>query len=146
MGSGSCNYSVGGGGGSTSGSTDGGYKGGASNHHSIGDNLDELQSKFEYNNGYFGEKGNGNHMRRIYSDDPLAQAHGFYDTGGFGGIEEPLANGKGVKCTMKDGTVLTMRQISKSDGTPAVNINIKKSEDPSGIKTQKIHFMQKKEG
>ena len=146
MGSGGSGYGIGrGGGGGTSGSSDGGYKGGAGSHHAIGDNLDALKSKFDYHDGYFGEKGDGRRTRHEYSDDPVAQARDFYDTAGYGGVEKPMPNGEGVTCTMKDGTVISMREVSHSDGTPAVDINIRKSDDSGGVKQQKIHFMPKKE-
>lgn len=128
--------------GSTAGSHDAGFKGGTSSWHSIGDNLDALKEKFDYHDGYFGEKGQGRHVRHEFSDDPVAQAHDFYDTGAYGGLEEPLANGRGVTCTMRDGTVYTMRDVSKSDSTPAVDINVKRSTDSGGVKQQKIHFMR----
>ena len=43
---------------------------------------------------------------------------------------------------MNDGTVVTMREISSSDGTPVVEINIKGSSHTGGLKNQKIHFME----
>ena len=43
---------------------------------------------------------------------------------------------------MSDGTVITMRKVSTSDGTPAVDINIEHSRGSGGIKSQKIHFVK----
>lgn len=43
---------------------------------------------------------------------------------------------------MADGTVVTWREVSSSDGFPAVDINIKKSTDSGGLKVQKIHFVK----
>lgn len=43
---------------------------------------------------------------------------------------------------MADGTVITMRKISHSDGTPVVDINIRPSTQTGGVKSQKIHFVQ----
>lgn len=51
-----------------------------------------------------------------------------------------MINGKGHYTKMKDGSILSYREVSSSDGTPAVEINIKKSTDHGGIKYQKIHF------
>lgn len=45
---------------------------------------------------------------------------------------------------MSDGTIITYREVSSSDASPAVDINIKKSTNPSGVKSQKIHFIKKK--
>jgi hypothetical protein len=36
-------------------------------------------------------------------------------------------------------TVVTWREVSCSDGSPAADINNKKSTDSGGLKTQKIH-------
>ena len=41
---------------------------------------------------------------------------------------------------MADGTVVTFREASRSDGSPAIDINAKESVDTGGIKRQKIHF------
>ena len=141
MGSGSSGYSIGRGG--TSGSADGGHKGGANRHRSIGDNLGTLKSKFDYHSGYFGDRGDSHGVRHLFSDDPVAQARDFYDTVGFGGIETPMRNGKGFTCRMRDGTVVSFREVSGSkDGSPAVDINIRRSTGSSGVKRQKIHFMR----
>lgn len=43
---------------------------------------------------------------------------------------------------MKDGTILSYREVSSSDGSPAVEINIRQSDDHSDIKYQKIHFVK----
>lgn len=44
---------------------------------------------------------------------------------------------------MSDGTVITMREVSSSDGSPAVDINISRGSGSGSIKGQKIHFVQK---
>jgi hypothetical protein len=69
-------------------------------------------------------------------------AQDFYDKAAHGGIERPMANGKGHYTKMKDGSILSYREVSSSDGTPAVEINIKKSTNHGGIKYQKIHFVK----
>lgn len=53
-----------------------------------------------------------------------------------------MTNGKGVYCKMRDGTIISYREISSSDGSPAVEINIKQSTDHADIKYQKIHFVK----
>lgn len=45
---------------------------------------------------------------------------------------------------MADGTYVTWRLSSSSDGTSVVEINIDSSSHTGGIKTQKIHFMEDK--
>lgn len=120
-----------------------GYKGDTGHHHSITENLSSLTSSYDYHNGYFGEKGQGrDFVRNISSADPVKTAQDFYDKAAHGGIERPMTNGKGHYTKMKDGPILSFREVSSSDGTPAVEINIKKSTDHGGIKYQKIHFVK----
>jgi len=120
-----------------------GYKGDTGHHHSITENLGSLQSEYKYNNGYFGDPGQGrSFVRNIACDDPIAVAKAFYDKAAHGGIEKTMENGKGVYTKMKDGTILSHREVSSSDGTPAVEINIKSSTDHGDIKYQKIHFVK----
>ena len=127
-----------------------GYKGDTGHYHTIGENVGTLRDKFTFNEstGYFGvrgKSGQGN-VRNIASDDPAKTAKAFYDIAGRGGIEEPLANGKGFRVSMKDGSIITYREVSSSDGSPAVDIHItSSSDDTGGVRTQKIHFVRKKE-
>ena len=125
----------------TAGSHDAGFNDGTDHQHSIRENLKSLKEKFDYKNGYFGTKGLGKGNRRIESDNPLKTARNFYKLASKGGEEEPMSNGKGVYSTMSDGTVISERLISSSDGSPAIEINIKKSIDSNDIKYQKIHFV-----
>lgn len=129
----------------TSGSHDGGYNGGSGNYRGIGENLGSLGSKYKYKDGYFGNEGSGMGKRRIESDDPLATAHDFYDTATYGGVESLLPTGEGTKSQMRDGTVVSIREVSKSpDRSPAVDISIRNSSNSPGLKAQKIHFVKKK--
>lgn len=124
-----------------------GYKGGVETFHSIGDNLEDLKGSFSYKSGLFGTMGNSsnNRVRNIESDFPLKTARGFYTKAACGGIEETLGSGK-WKTSMEDGTVFTMREVSgSSDRSPAVDINIQYSSNSSGVKQQKIHFIQRKD-
>ena len=41
-----------------------------------------------------------------------------------------------------DGTIITWRITSRSDDTPVVEINIKRSSHTGGLKAQKIHFVE----
>lgn len=124
-----------------------GFKGGSSHFHSIGENVPALRSRFDLNEntGYFGSPGRSSDksIRNIGADDAVTVAMEFYDTAAYGGVEKNLPNGKGVYTEMRDGSVLTFRVASSSDGSPAVSINISSnSTDNGGIKTQKIHFVQ----
>jgi hypothetical protein len=118
-----------------------GFKGGSANHRSISDNLVILCRTFKFHNGYFGEKGHGRSFtRNIISDNPIETAKQFYNMAAYGGVEKRMKNGS-VKITkMRDGTILSFREITSSPGSPAVEINVEQSIDSGGIKKQKIHF------
>jgi len=64
----------------------------------------------------------------------------FYDTASKGGIETTYGKGKYTK--LSDGTIMSYREISSSDGTSVVEINIRQSSNSSGVKFQKIHFVK----
>ena len=119
------------------------YKGGSSYHRSIGQNLMIAAASYTYSNGYFGDSSpsTGNRTRNISSHDNVGTAKDFYDKISYGGIEISYDNGNRKISHMGDGTIVTMRQISSSDGTPVVEINISKSTHTGGIKKQKIHFV-----
>ena len=119
-----------------------GYKGDTGDHHSITENLPSLKSDYKYQDGYFGEPGHGRFfVREISSEDPLKTARELYDKAAHGGIEKEMSNGKGVYTKMKDGSILSFREVTSSEGSPAVEINIKQSNDHGDIKYQKIHFV-----
>lgn len=106
------------------------------------DNLDDLKSRYPYYDGYFGSKGQSSgKVRNIVSDNPIATAKEFYQIAAKGGIEQQMLNGKGYTTKMKDGSIISYREVSTSDGSPAVDINIKRSINSGGIKQQKIHFV-----
>lgn len=119
-----------------------GYKGDIGHHHSIRENLQSLTSSYDYHNGYLGEKGHGrDFVRNITVTDPIKTGKDFYDKAAYVGVERSMANGKGHYTKMKDGSILSYREVSSSDGSPAVEINIKKSINHGGIKNQKIRFV-----
>ncbi len=120
-----------------------GYKGNTGHHHSLIENLPALTASYEYHDGYFGDKGiSSGVVRNIESDDPVKTAKDFYDKAAHGGLEFEMNNGKGVFTKMQDGTILSFREVSSSDGSPAVDINIKKSTNHGSVKQQKIHFVK----
>ena len=119
-----------------------GYKGGAKYYRSVGQNILITSTKYEYKNGRFGvsSPSTGNKTRNISSADPLSTAKDFYDKIAFGGIEKIYNNGNLRITYMADGTIISTRTISRSDGTPVVEINISGSTHTGGLKAQKIHF------
>ena len=64
-------------------------------------------------------------------------------------IESDIYNKKtgeviGQKTKLADGSIISWRDVSSSDGTPAVEINIEQSTSNGGVKQQKIHFVKEK--
>ena len=55
-----------------------------------------------------------------------------------GGKEKTCDGGKQKITQMADGTIITWRVTSHSDGTPVVEINIKGSSHTGGLKKQKF--------
>ncbi len=120
------------------------YKGNAPYYRSVGQNILQTSSKYPYRNGRFGENSpsTGNETRNIASADPLDTATDFYDRIAYGGVENIYANGDRKITQMADGTIITWRRVSTSDGGPVVEINISGSSHTGGIKKQKIHFVE----
>lgn len=121
------------------------YKGGSFHHHSIKENLPNLKLKYPFSNGYFGNRGDSTkeRTRHIESDNPISTSTDFYNKLTHGAIEKRLPNEKGTVAKLEDGTIVSYRKISSSDGSPAVDINIKRSNETGGVKRQKIHFVKK---
>lgn len=122
------------------------YKGNTKSYNSISDNLQKTKDLYSFNNGYFGIIGKSGQkdIRQINCLDPIYESKKFYDTLTNGGIEETISNGKGLKTIMKDGSIITYRIITSTDRSPAVDINIKNSNNTGGINRQKIHFEMEK--
>lgn len=124
-----------------------GFKGDTGHHHSISENIPAVTKEYPLNNGYFGTKGSSsdNSIRHITSANPTDTAKDFYDRIAHGGMESKIydknGNIKGEKTKMADGSIISWRNVSSSDGSPAVDINIKESTNSGGIKVQKIHFV-----
>ena len=123
------------------------YKGDSKHFRSIGENVLITALSYPYANGRFGvnSQSTGNRTRNIFSIDPLATAKDFYDKIAYGGIEKTFNDGALKITHMADGSVITMRTTSHSDGTPVVEINITKSTYSGGVKNQKIHFIKEDE-
>lgn len=127
------------------------YKGDSPTFRSIGENVEKTKKHFPFANGLFGEKGRSRNanIRNIASDDPSTTAKEFYDSIAYGGIETVLidkktGNPKGMTTKMADGSIITWREVSTSDGSPAVDINIERSSDTNVVQQQKIHFVKGK--
>ena len=120
-----------------------GFKGNSSYYRSVGQNILSTLSKYQYRNGYFGTSSprGGPKTRNILASDNLGTANDFYNRIAYGGKEKVFSENMRIT-TMSDGTIITMRKRSNSDGTPVVDINISKSRGSGGIKKQKIHFLK----
>lgn len=111
------------------------------------ENIKSLTDIFPCVNGFFGAKGKGRSFtRNIISKTPEAEALKFFNLAGNGGNISPFGDGKGTLSRMRDGTIISYRKVSTSDGTSVVEINLKQSDGIIGeIKSQKIHFVEEKE-
>lgn len=125
-----------------------GFKGSTGHHHSLRENLETLTDSYPLRDGYFGIRGNSGDtsIRHIASSNPVTTSRDFYDKATYGGVEsslyDKLGNPIGAVTKLADGSVFSWREVSSSDGTPAVDINIRRSNDNCGVKTQKIHFVK----
>ncbi|MDY6349523.1 MAG: hypothetical protein SPL62_03365 [Selenomonas sp.] len=106
----------------------------------------ELKLKYGFQMGYFGQRGqSGNSkIRNIPSSDPDKTAKDFFFTL-TQGVEVTALLRKsdgaeiGLKARFVDGTTVSYRPRSSSDGTPAVQISFAFKLEID-IKAQKIHF------
>lgn len=113
------------------------------------ENLNALTSEFTLQpNGYFGEPGqskNNVRVRNITCSDVDVTSQMFYSLAceqavSIGDIRGNGGEHKGYLARMRDGTIISYRWSSSSDGSPAVDINIQST---GSVKRQKIHFVQK---
>lgn len=125
------------------------YKGGADHYHKITENIPLVAAIYKYENGLFGERGQGGSgvIRNIASEDPQKTAKDFFDRLAHGGIEKTLyykdGTEKGKRVSMADGSTLNWRRVSSSpDKSPAVDIDIERSTDRGELISQKIHFIK----
>lgn len=120
-----------------------GYIGGATHFRSISDNFVNITAVYALKNGYFGQKGQSKNtaVRNLVCENPVREAQKFFSTCAFGGALDRKIEADVKIAKMADGTIITFRKISKSDGSPAVSINIKYGDKNGKIKTQKIHFV-----
>jgi hypothetical protein len=96
--------------------------------------------------GYFGTRGKSkdNSVRNIISVDPLETAKSFFRVLGEGGRVFSMPNGRGEIRLFEGGSLVSIREVSSSDGSPSVEVNVKFKESHIA-KNQKIHFTKKAE-
>ncbi len=114
--------------------------------HTIADNLPDVEKRFPLSpSGMFGKKGHG--ARVIETKSPVGTAYELFNrlVEGYDKIE-PIqykdGKRKGCKAYMNDGSVITFRKRSTSDGSPAVDIKI---ETQGRVKSHKVHFVKKED-
>ncbi len=101
---------------------------------------------FDEESGYFGEhrKGARANVRTIYTDgDPIEEAWKMFRK--FAGkatiVKIP---GKSMwTVDLEDGTSLNLRINYPPGHAPAIQVNVRRSIDPAGVLSQKIHFARK---
>jgi len=99
-------------------------------------------SHFQFlSNGYFGERHGRKHIRNISLDDPLRAADKFAGLIASNPVGVRTIEGKGLVYMMRDGSYITYRYTSTSDGSPVVQLSIV---DVKGVKSQKIHFVKRR--
>ena len=105
---------------------------------------------YHYNprSGYFGTYVSGNKIktRLIYAEDPEKEARELFRQFVVGAKIDESVPGKKWSAVLEDCSVITLRiRHPTPEHEPAVMISVKKSDDPAGIRTQKIHFVKKGE-
>lgn len=122
------------------------YKGGSPTYRTLRDNVESMKSdsRYHFQDGYFGPKHKGSHIAHdLFFDDPISAAREFYDRITYGGIENEIGDDNWTT-KMKDGTYINFRIKTSSEGSPAVQIDIKESSDSAGIQYHKVHFSKVK--
>lgn len=119
------------------------YHGNALEHRTLRQNIPSMESSFPITNRRFGKPNTkSTYVSVIESDDPLSTAKEFYNRISYGGERDKSGDGF-LTVRMKDGSVVTYRETSKS-GSPAIDINIRESNDKGlKIRGHKIHFIKK---
>lgn len=120
----------------------GGATSSPSSSSTVADNIETLLDEHPLTpGGYFGVK--GKNTRVIASDNPKATADSFWKKLSRGGRADPLPNGKGDRVRFDDGSIAVYRVVSRSKGSPAVEISVESSNGRKIAAYQKIHFILK---
>jgi hypothetical protein len=115
---------------------------GASSTHTLAENIPNVTSRYKLSpSGYFGTARSKNtKVRQIESRNPLQTAKDFFRRLSINGVSTRSPRPGITIVSLKDGTNVSFREHSSSDGSPVVEIR----NPPSGrVKDQKIHFIEK---
>lgn len=109
--------------------------------HAFSDNLSGLQAEFpQFPDGMSWRSSKGKRIATIASDDPVGLATRFAGLASTGyASEAKLPNG--YVRQLSDGSSITLRLTSSSDGSPAVDLNIFREGH-----IRKIHFTRRSHG
>lgn len=122
----------------------GGGRGGGysdSSNEQLDSNFRALENRFgSHSSGRYGTPGASGNVRHISSKDPQATAKEFFDIASRGGKTTEIKPGV-FRTTFKNGTYITYRKTSKSDGSPAITIKPGEQSQHS-IRPHKIHFVE----
>lgn len=108
----------------------------------IEENARHVDKRFElHEDGYFCSRGTGRDesFRQYESTSPKEDALEFFESLGSGGKREQLGDGM-LRLTLEDSTSVVFREVTRTPGSPAVNIGKSLSQI---VKNQKIHFVEK---
>ena len=114
-----------------------------------------ISTKYDLSSeGFFGVR-SGRFVRNIFGQDPLETMIDFVSRAILHAKIIPMKNGHGYRAVFSDGFEIDYRETSSSDGTPAIELWIRKrtrdssstvsvtiSDQTFSIRYQKIHFVQ----
>lgn len=104
--------------------------------HGFAENIKALEQAFGYPDNLDWKLKRGKKLSRIESDDPVATATMFAGIASEGFVSE-VVNARGYRRELADGTIVGLRLVSSSDGSPAVDLNI-----ADETHMRKIHFIK----
>ena len=111
---------------------------------SIRRNAESTSAKFGYDKstGYFGDKHPGSKpkIREIVSSSPVKDARELFRQITEGGEKAAIPKLNGQAMRLPDGALVVLRITTSSPGSPAVEINVRRTVRGSKVKDQKIHF------
>lgn len=115
---------------------------------SVRRNAEKVSQKFGYDRetGYFGSKyknKRGSYNRNIYSNNPERDARKLFNALKEGGVLYDTGNPNVKTYRLPDGTYISLRIVTSTKGSPAVEISLKSNPYNTKVKEQKIHFVQK---
>lgn len=98
------------------------------------ENVEVLKSAFDYPDGLDWSLRKGKRLASIETDDPVAVATMFAGMASQGFVSE-IVNDRGYRRRLADGTMVGLRVVTSSEGSPAVDRNIVGENH-----VRKIHF------